>query len=116
MKILVRCLDGKIAVATMAPAIGLGRSFALGLSVQFGAIWPAIVADRKNSSKPSASISRPHRSGQARARAAGCRRSAPIGSSSMVDAMRAIDQGGRINIFLNSPAIATNAWSGKGPT
>ena len=77
-------------------------------------IWPAIVADKKgyfrdegldfdfiNSGASTRSVQQV---------AAG---SAPIGSSSMVDTLRAIDKGAKIKVFLNSLAVGTHSLIGQ---
>ena len=68
-------------------------------------IWPAIVADKKGFFKEEGLdfdfINSGASTRSAQQVAAG---SAPIGSSSMVDTLRAIDKGARIKVFLNSLA------------
>lgn len=77
-------------------------------------IWPAIVADKKgyfrdegldfdfiNSGASTRSVQQV---------AAG---SAPIGSSSMVDTLRAIDKGAKVKVFLNSLAVGTHSLIGQ---
>ncbi len=76
-------------------------------------IWPAIVAQKKgffadegldfdfiNSGSSARSLQQV---------AAG---SAPIGSSSMVDTLRAIDKGAKLKVFLNSLAVGTHSLIG----
>jgi NitT/TauT family transport system substrate-binding protein len=76
-------------------------------------IWPALVADKKgyfndegldfdfiNSGASTRSVQQV---------AAG---SAPIGSSSMVDTLRAIDKGAKVKVFLNSLAVGTHSLIG----
>ena len=76
-------------------------------------IWPAIVAQKKgffadegldfdfiNSGSSARSLQQV---------AAG---SAPIGSSSMVDTLRAIDKGAKVKVFLNSLAVGTHSLIG----
>src|ERR1700736_2842305 len=101
-----------VAFATAAqPAAAQARTplsaVVIGISVS---IWPAIVADRKgffadegldfdliNSGSSSRSLQQV---------AAG---SAPIGSSSMVDSIRAIGGGANVKVFLNSLAVGTHS-------
>ena len=101
-----------VAFATAAqPAAAQARTplsaVVIGISVS---IWPAIVADRKgffadegldfdliNSGSSSRSLQQV---------AAG---SAPIGSSSMVDSIRAIGGGANVRVFLNSLAVGTHS-------
>jgi NitT/TauT family transport system substrate-binding protein len=77
-------------------------------------IWPAIVADRKGFFKEEGLdfdfINSGSSTRSAQQVAAG---SAPIGSSSMVDTMRAIDKGANIKIFLNSLAVGTHSLVGQ---
>src|SRR6185503_6093682 len=77
-------------------------------------IWPAIVADRKGFFKAEGLdfefINSGSSTRSAQQVAAG---SAPIGSSSMVDTMRAIDKGANIKIFLNSLAVGTHSLVGQ---
>ena len=76
-------------------------------------IWPAIVADRKGYFKDEGLdfdfINSGSSTRSAQQVAAG---SAPIGSSSMVDTMRAIDKGAKIKVFLNSLAVGTHSLIG----
>src|ERR1700726_4882459 len=100
-----------LVCADMAPAAAQVRTplsaVVIGISVS---IWPAIVADRKgffaeegldfdliNSGSSSRSLQQV---------AAG---SAPIGSSSMVDSIRAIGGGANVKVFLNSLAVGTHS-------
>jgi NitT/TauT family transport system substrate-binding protein len=76
-------------------------------------IWPAIVADKKGFFKEEG-LDVDFISSGASARslqqvAAG---SAPIGSSSMVDTLRAIGGGARVKVFLNSLAVGTHSLIG----
>ena len=77
-------------------------------------IWPAIVADKKGYFKDEGLdfdfINSGSSTRSAQQVAAG---SAPIGSSSMVDTMRAIDKGARIKVFLNSLAVGTHSLIGQ---
>lgn len=77
-------------------------------------IWPAIVADKKGYFKDEGLdfefINTGSSSRSAQQVASG---SAPIGSSSMVDTMRAIDKGAGIKIFLNSLAVGTHSLVGQ---
>ena len=76
-------------------------------------IWPAIVADKKGYFKDEGLdfdfINSGSSTRSAQQVAAG---SAPIGSSSMVDTMRAIDKGAKIKVFLNSLAVGTHSLIG----
>ena len=76
-------------------------------------IWPAIVADRKGYFKDEGLdfefINSCSSTRSAQQVAAG---SAPIGSSSMVDTMRAIAAGAKIKVFLNSLAVGTHSLVG----
>src|SRR4029078_4389042 len=76
-------------------------------------IWPAIVADRKGYFKDEGLdfdfINSGSSTLSAQQVAGG---SAPIGSSSMVDTMRAIDKGAKIKVFLNSLAVGTHSLIG----
>lgn len=77
-------------------------------------IWPAIVADKKGFFKEEGLdfdfINSGSSTRSAQQVAAG---SAPIGSSSMVDTMRAIDKGAPIKVFLNSLAVGTHSLIGS---
>jgi NitT/TauT family transport system substrate-binding protein len=77
-------------------------------------IWPAIVADKKGYFKDEGLdfdfINSGSSTRSAQQVAAG---SAPIGSSSMVDTMRAIDKGANIKVFLNSLAVGTHSLIGQ---
>ena len=77
-------------------------------------IWPAIVADKKGYFKDEGLdfdfINSGSSTRSAQQVAAG---SAPIGSSSMVDTMRAIDKGAQIKVFLNSLAVGTHSLIGQ---
>jgi NitT/TauT family transport system substrate-binding protein len=77
-------------------------------------IWPAIVADKKGFFKDEGLdfdfINSGSSTRSAQQVAAG---SAPIGSSSMVDTMRAIDKGAKIKVFLNSLAVGTHSLIGQ---
>lgn len=77
-------------------------------------IWPAIVADKKGYFKEEGLDFEFINSGastrSAQQVAAG---SAPIGSSSMVDTMRAIAAGAKIKVFLNSLAVGTHSLVGS---
>ena len=77
-------------------------------------IWPAIVADKKGYFKDEGLdfefINSGSSTRSAQQVASG---SAPIGSSSMVDTMRAIDKGAGIKIFLNSLAVGTHSLVGQ---
>ena len=77
-------------------------------------IWPAVVADKKGYFKDEGLdfdfINSGSSTRSAQQVAAG---SAPIGSSSMVDTMRAIDKGAGIKVFLNSLAVGTHSLIGQ---
>jgi ABC-type nitrate/sulfonate/bicarbonate transport system substrate-binding protein len=77
-------------------------------------IWPAIVADKKGYFKDEGLdfefINSGSSTRSAQQVAAG---SAPIGSSSMVDTLRAIDKGAKIKVFLNSLAVGTHSLIGQ---
>ena len=77
-------------------------------------IWPAIVADKKGYFKEEGLdfdfINSGSSTRSAQQVAAG---SVPIGSSSMVDTMRAIDKGANIRVFLNSLAVGTHSLIGQ---
>jgi NitT/TauT family transport system substrate-binding protein len=76
-------------------------------------IWPAIVADKKGFFKDEGLdfefINSGSSTRSAQQVAAG---SVPIGSSSMVDTMRAIDKGANVRVFLNSLAVGTHSLIG----
>jgi NitT/TauT family transport system substrate-binding protein len=76
-------------------------------------IWPALVADKKGFFKEEGLDFEFINSGastrSAQQVAAG---SAPIGSSSMVDTLRAIAAGAKIKVFLNSLAVGTHSLVG----
>lgn len=76
-------------------------------------IWPAIVADKKGYFKEEGLdfdfINSGASTRSVQQVAAG---SAPIGSSSMVDTMRAIDKGAKVKVFLNSLAVGTHSLIG----
>ena len=77
-------------------------------------IWPAIVADKKGYFKDEGLdfdfINSGASTRSVQQVAAG---SAPIGSSSMVDTMRAIDKGAKVKVFLNSLAVGTHSLIGQ---
>lgn len=77
-------------------------------------IWPAIVADKKGYFKDEGLdfdfINSGASTRSVQQVAAG---SAPIGSSSMVDTMRAIDKGAKVKVFLNSLAVGTHSLVGQ---
>src|SRR3977135_814284 len=76
-------------------------------------IWPAIVADKKGYFKEEGLdfdfINSGASTRSVQQVAAG---SAPIGSSSMVDTLRAIDKGAKVKVFLNSLAVGTHSLIG----
>jgi NitT/TauT family transport system substrate-binding protein len=77
-------------------------------------IWPAIVADKKGFFKDEGLdldfINSGASTRSVQQVAAG---SAPIGSSSMVDTLRAIDKGAKVKVFLNSLAVGTHSLIGQ---
>jgi len=79
----------------------------IGVSVS---IWPAIVADRKGYFTDEGLDFELFSSGSsARSLQQVAAGSAPIGSSSMVDTVRAIGGGAKVKIFLNSLAVGTHS-------
>ena len=103
-----------LSTTTHAPAQSAGTPLsAVVISVSV-TIWPAIVADKKGFFKAEGLdfefINSGSSTRSAQQVAAG---SAPIGSSSMVDTMRAIDKGANIKIFLNSLAVGTHSLVGQ---
>ena len=77
-------------------------------------IWPAIVADKMGYFKDEGLdfdfINSGASTRSVQQVAAG---SAPIGSSSMVDTLRAIDKGAKVKVFLNSLAVGTHSLIGQ---
>jgi len=110
---LVALIGGFTAprVASSQPAATPLSAVVISVSVT---IWPAIVADRKGFFKDEGLDFEFINSGASTRSlqqvAAG---SAPIGSSSMVDALRGIDKGANVRIFLNSLAVGTHSLVGQ---
>src|SRR6476659_5076179 len=112
-------LAGLLAFGIAAPRTATAQSAlltplsAVVISVSV-TIWPAIVADKKGFFKDEGLdfdfINSGSSTRSAQQVAAG---SAPIGSSSMVDTMRAIDKGAKIKVFLNSLAVGTHSLIGQ---
>ncbi|MBV9970008.1 MAG: ABC transporter substrate-binding protein [Xanthobacteraceae bacterium] len=76
-------------------------------------IWPAIVADRKGFFKAEGlAVDFINSGASARSLQQVAAGSAPIGSSSMVDTLRAIGGGARVKVFLNSLAVGTHSLVG----
>jgi ABC-type nitrate/sulfonate/bicarbonate transport system substrate-binding protein len=76
-------------------------------------IWPAIVADKKGFFKDEGLDFDLINSGaSARSLQQVAAGSAPIGSSSMVDTLRAIGGGAKVKVFLNSLAVGTHSLIG----
>jgi NitT/TauT family transport system substrate-binding protein len=77
-------------------------------------IWPAIVADKKGFFKEEGLVVDFINSGaSARSLQQVAAGSAPIGSSSMVDTLRAISGGAKVKVFLNSLAVGTHSLIGS---
>jgi ABC-type nitrate/sulfonate/bicarbonate transport system substrate-binding protein len=73
-------------------------------------IWPAIVADRKGFFKEEGlDVDFINSGASARSLQQVAAGSAPIGSSSMVDTLRAIGGGAKVKVFLNSLAVGTHS-------
>ena len=80
---------------------------AIGVSVS---IWPAIVADKKGFfTEQGLDFDLITSGSSARSLQQVAAGSAPIGSSSMVDSIRAIGAGAKVKIFLNSLAVGTHS-------
>jgi NitT/TauT family transport system substrate-binding protein len=79
-------------------------------------IWPAIVAEKKGFfAEQGLDVDIIISGASARALQQVAAGSAPIGSSSMVDAVRAISGGAQVKVFLNSLAVGTHSLiAGKG--
>jgi NitT/TauT family transport system substrate-binding protein len=113
---IIKLAAAALMFATLSPAraqpAGIPLS-AVVISVSV-TIWPAIVADKKGFFKDEGLdfdfINSGSSTRSAQQVAAG---SAPIGSSSMVDTMRAIDKGAKIKVFLNSLAVGTHSLIGQ---
>jgi NitT/TauT family transport system substrate-binding protein len=105
-------------VAVIDPGAGLAQGAALTplpvvvISVSV-TIWPAIVADKKGFFKEEGLDFDLINSGaSARSLQQVAAGSAPIGSSSMVDTLRAIGGGAKVKVFLNSLAVGTHSLIG----
>ena len=117
MKNTIVCL----ALALLGPLAAPPAAFAQSAGTPLSAvvisvtvsIWPAIVADTKGYFKEEGLdfdfINSGASTRSVQQVAAG---SAPIGSSSMVDTMRAIDKGAKVKVFLNSLAVGTHSLIG----
>ena len=114
---LAAVVSGALAGALAAPRAALAQSpgtplSAVVISVTVS-IWPAIVADKKGYFKEQGLdldfINSGASTRSVQQVAAG---SAPIGSSSMVDTLRAIDKGAKVKVFLNSLAVGTHSLIG----
>ncbi len=76
-------------------------------------IWPAVVADKKGFFKDEGlDFEFIHSGASTRSVQQVAAGSAPIGSSSMVDTLRAIDKGAPVKVFLNSLAVGTHSLIG----
>jgi ABC-type nitrate/sulfonate/bicarbonate transport system substrate-binding protein len=76
-------------------------------------IWPAIVADKKGFFKQEGlDVDFINSGASARSLQQVAAGSAPIGSSSMVDTLRAISGGAKVKVFLNSLAVGTHSLVG----
>ena len=115
--ILKLALAAPLLAALAVPPIALAQSAGTPLSAVVisvtVSIWPAIVADKKGYFKDEGLdfdfINSGASTRSVQQVAAG---SAPIGSSSMVDTMRAIDKGAKVKVFLNSLAVGTHSLIG----
>jgi NitT/TauT family transport system substrate-binding protein len=114
---LAAVLSGALAGALAAPRAALAQSAGTPLSAVVisvtVSIWPAVVADKKGYFKEQGLdldfINSGASTRSVQQVAAG---SAPIGSSSMVDTLRAIDKGAKVKVFLNSLAVGTHSLIG----
>ena len=100
-----------VAVAVAPPAAAQPHTtlpaVVIGVSVS---IWPAIVADKKGMfAEEGLDFDLINSGSSARSLQQVAAGSAPIGSSSMVDSIRAIGGGANIKIFLNSLAVGTHS-------
>ena len=115
--ILKLALAAPLLTALTAPQGALAQAAGTPLSAVVisvtVSIWPAIVADNKGYFKDEGLAFDFINSGASTRSvqqvAAG---SAPIGSSSMVDTLRAIDKGAKVKVFLNSLAVGTHSLVG----
>jgi NitT/TauT family transport system substrate-binding protein len=104
------------AAATLNPSAGAAQG-ATPLSVVVISvsvtIWPAIVADEKGFFKEQGlDVDFINSGASARSLQQVAAGSAPIGSSSMVDTLRAIGGGAKLKVFLNSLAVGTHSLIG----
>ncbi len=100
-----------LAFGDMRPAAAQARAplsaVVIGVSVS---IWPAIVADRKGFfAEEGLDLDLINSGSSARSLQQVAAGSAPIGSSSMVDTLRAISGGANVKVFLNSLAVGTHS-------
>jgi ABC-type nitrate/sulfonate/bicarbonate transport system substrate-binding protein len=100
-----------VAVAAVPPAAAQTRTtltaVVIGVSVS---IWPAIVADKKGFfTEEGIDFDLINSGSSARSLQQVAAGSAQIGSSSMVDSIRAIGGGANVKIFLNSLAVGTHS-------
>jgi ABC-type nitrate/sulfonate/bicarbonate transport system substrate-binding protein len=110
-------LLGAFVAAAVASNPGIGAALTplpvvvISVSVT---IWPAIVADKKGFFKEEGlDVDFINSGASARSLQQVAAGSAPIGSSSMVDALRAIGGGARVKVFLNSLAVGTHSLIGS---
>jgi ABC-type nitrate/sulfonate/bicarbonate transport system substrate-binding protein len=109
LKVLVLVLA--LVSLSVAPAAAQIRAtlsaVVIGVSVS---IWPAIVADKKGLfTEEGLDFDLINSGSSARSLQQVAAGSAPIGSSSMVDSIRAIGGGANVKIFLNSLAVGTHS-------
>jgi NitT/TauT family transport system substrate-binding protein len=115
--ILKLAIAAPLLAAFATPPVALAQAAGTPLSAVVisvtVSIWPAIVADKKGYFKDEGLdfdfINSGASTRSVQQVAAG---SAPIGSSSMVDTMRAIDKGAKVKVFLNSLAVGTHSLIG----
>jgi NitT/TauT family transport system substrate-binding protein len=119
------CAVLTIAAALAMTLLGPPRAFAqkaapasvsvavIGVNVT---IWPAIVAEKKGFfAEQGLDVDTINSGASTRALQQVAAGSAPIGSSSMVDTVRAISGGAQVKVFLNSLAVGTHSLiAGKG--
>jgi ABC-type nitrate/sulfonate/bicarbonate transport system substrate-binding protein len=108
-----------VAVSLIDPRVGAAQGTALTplpvvvISVSV-TIWPAIVADKKGFfNEEGLAVDFINSGASARSLQQVAAGSAPIGSSSMVDTLRAIGGGARVKVFLNSLAVGTHSLIGS---
>ena len=105
-------LLGTIALPREAAAQSRAPLPAVVISVSV-TIWPAVVADKKGFFKDEGlDFEFIHSGASTRSVQQVAAGSAPIGSSSMVDTLRAIDKGAPVKVFLNSLAVGTHSLIG----